>query len=142
MNHYLLLIFFKLFEYGTSMVHYSLYLFNPNKFNPLFSIRWHNNVAYKRQSLNYVFILANCIHASTAQNHLFEKIICCVTSEKYTNGYCDWSVKNVKKNLKESRILKDINAPAAFAIGVIFNSSLPRRKKVMYVNQLRKKLES
>ena len=34
-----------------------------------------------------------------------------------------------KKNLKESRILRDINGPAAFAIGVMLNSSLRRRKK-------------
>ena len=41
-----------------------------------------------------------------------------------------------EKNLKESRILRDINAPAAFAIGVTSNSNLPRRKKVTYVNRL------
>ena len=39
------------------------------------------------------------------------------------------SVKNVKKNLKESRILRDINVPAAFAIDVTSNSRPPRRKK-------------
>ena len=58
------------------------------------------------------------------------------------NEYCDLSVKNVKKNFKENQILRDINAPAAFAIGVVVNSSLPRRKKVIYANQIRKKLES
>ena len=76
------------------------------------------------------------MRASTAQNRLIKKVICYVTSVKYMNGYYDLSVKNVKKNLKESQILRDTNVPAAFAIGVVFNSRPPRRKKVTYVNRL------
>ena len=45
------------------------------------------------------------------------------------NGYCNLNVKNVKKNLKESQILRDINAPAVFAIGVTSNSRPPGEKK-------------
>ena len=41
-----------------------------------------------------------------------------------------------EKNLKESRILRDINAPAVFAIDVTSYSRPPRRKKVMFENRL------
>ena len=52
------------------------------------------------------------------------------------NGYCDLSVKNVKKNLKENITSTDINRLAVAARGVTFNLNLPRRKKVMSVNRL------
>ena len=77
-----------------------------------------------------VVILSRCIHASTAQNCLIKKVICYIPSEKYTNAYYGLSVRNVKKNLKENRILRDINAPAAFDIGVVLNSNFLWRKKV------------
>ena len=73
-------------------------------------------------------------------NPFVEIVIYCVTSKKCTNGYCDLSVKNVKKNLKESRILRDINAPAAFAIDVTSNSRPPRRKKSHVCEPVMKKV--
>ena len=73
------------------------------------------------------------------QNRLIKKVICYVTSEKCTNGYCDLSVKNAKKNLKESQILRDIVVPAVSAIGVTSNSRPPQEKKSHVCEPAKKK---